>query len=59
VEVKTVDNEKFSGTLLAFDDKELSLKLDLSKKQIKAGVEPDVHISFDDIKETKAVISFK
>jgi ribosome maturation factor RimP len=59
VEVKTNDNKKLSGTLLAFDEQELSMKLDLTKKQIKAGTEADVHISFDDIKETKAVISFK
>lgn len=59
VSVKTHDNKKVEGKLLSFDEQELVLELDLSKKQIKAGVEPKQHISLDDIKETKAVISFK
>ncbi len=59
VEVKTNDLEKFSGTLLSFDENGISLEQDLSKKQIKAGIEPKIDISFDNIKETKAVISFK
>jgi ribosome maturation factor RimP len=59
VVVTTNDMKKLEGTLLAFDDKELSMELELNKKQKKAKVEPKVSISFDDIKETKAGISFK
>ncbi len=59
VEVITHENEKNQGILLAFDEKGLDLELELTKKQIKAKVEPKVNISFDNIKETKAAISFK
>jgi len=59
VEVTGLDMKKREGKLLSFDEKGLELELDLTKKQIKAKVEPIVNISFDEIKETKAVISFK
>ncbi len=59
VVVVTNEMKKLEGTLLAFDDNGLDLELDLTKKQIKAKVEPKINISFDDVKETKAAISFK
>ncbi|RUA24483.1 MAG: ribosome assembly cofactor RimP [Bacteroidetes bacterium] len=59
VEVITHEMKKYTATLLAFDEKGLDLELELTKKQIKAKVEPKVNISFDEIKETKAAISFK
>ena len=57
--VITNEMEKLEGVLLAFDDNGLSLEMELTKKQIKAKVESKINISFDDIKETKAAISFK
>jgi len=59
VEVLTQEMKKLKGKLLDFNENELSLELDLSKKQKKSGVEAKINISFDEIKETKAVISFK
>ena len=59
VEVTTHEMEKYKATLMGFDENGLDLELELTKKQIKAKVEPKINISFDDIKETKAVISFK
>jgi len=59
VVVVTNEMKKLEGTLLAFDDNGLDLELELTKKQIKAKVEPKINISFDDVKETKAAISFK
>jgi len=59
VEVITHEMKKYQGILLAFDENGLDLELELTKKQIKAKVEPKVNISFDNIKETKAAISFK
>jgi len=59
VEVIGHDMKKLEGKLLSFDEKGLELELELTKKQIKAKVEPIMNISFDDIKETKAAISFK
>ena len=57
--VVTNEMKKLEGKLLSFDDNGLTLEIDLTKKQIKAKVDPIMSISFDDIKETKAAISFK
>ena len=59
VEVLTQEMKKLKGKLLDFNENELSLELDLSKKQKKSCVEAKINISFDEVKETKAVISFK
>jgi len=59
VEVLTNEMKKYEAKLLSFDDKGLEIELDLTKKQIKAKVDPIMNISFDEIKETKAAISFK
>jgi ribosome maturation factor RimP len=59
IEVTTLEMKKFKGKLLDFNENELSLELDLTKKQKKSGTEANIIISFKDIKETKAVISFK
>lgn len=59
IEVSNNESKKMKGTLLKFNDNELSLELDLTKKEIKSGIEATINISFDDIKESKAIISFK
>ena len=59
VVVVTNEMKKLEGTLLTFDDNGLDIELELTKKQIKAKVEPKINISFDEVKETKAAISFK
>ena len=59
VVVMTNEMKKHEAKLLSFDDKGLKIELDLTKKQIKAKVDPIMNISFDEIKETKAAISFK
>jgi ribosome maturation factor RimP len=59
IEVITLEMKKITGKLLDFNENELSMEMDLTKKQIKSGAEAKIIISFNDIKETKAVISFK
>ena len=59
IEVITLEMKKIKGKLLDFNENELSMEMDLTKKQIKSGAEAKIIISFNDIKETKAVISFK
>ncbi len=59
VEVLRIDDKKVVGKLLSYSPEALELELELSKKQIKAGVEAKLRIEFSDIKEVKSVISFK
>ena len=59
IEVTTEDDKKVIGTLLSYSPEAIELKLELSKKQIKAGVEENIRMDFSDIKEVKSVISFK
>jgi len=59
VEVLKIDDKKVVGKLLSYSPEALELELELSKKQIKAGVEAKIRLEFSDIKEVKSVISFK
>lgn len=59
VEVLKIDDKKVVGKLLSYSPEAIELELELSKKQIKAGVEAEIRLEFSDIKEVKSVISFK
>jgi ribosome maturation factor RimP len=59
VEVKTHEQRKFIGKLISYTPELIEVELELTKKQIKAGVESKKSFSFKDIKEVKSVISFK
>lgn len=59
VEVSTLDQKKWKGTLSLLDEDKISLELDLTKKELKSGKETTRNISFDEIREAKAIISFK
>ncbi len=59
VEVYPEEGEKIVGKLLSYSPEEISLELELTKKQIKQGEEAIKTLSFSDIKEVKSVISFK
>lgn len=59
IEVTTLDEKKWKGTLSIIDENNISLDLDLTKKEIKLGAETTRNISFEEIKEAKAIISFK
>ncbi len=60
IDILTHDNnKKIAAKLLEYSPQEIKIELQLSKKQIKAKVEPIVTLSFDDIKEIKSLISFK
>lgn len=58
IEVTLNDGTKLKGILLQLSEKELELEQELTKKKIKEGLEPKIKISFEEIKESKAVISF-
>jgi len=59
VEVKTHEQNKFIGKLISYTPEVIEIELELTKKQIKAGVESKKSFNFNDIKEVKSVISFK
>ncbi len=59
VEVYPHEGDKIVGKLLSYSPEEISLELELTKKQIKQGEEAIKTLSFSDIKEVKSVISFK
>ncbi len=59
VEVYPHEGDKIVGKLLSYTPEEISLELELTKKQIKQGEEAIKTLSFSDIKEVKSVISFK
>ncbi|MCF8296371.1 MAG: ribosome assembly cofactor RimP [Saprospiraceae bacterium] len=52
------DNIEHSGTLIELNENELRLELNLSKKQIKENTENTKVLKFDNIKETKVIITF-
>ena len=53
------NNKKIAAKLLEYSPQEIKIELQLTKKEIKAKVEPIITINFDDIKEVKSLISFK
>ncbi len=53
-----IDDIEYSGTLIELNETELKLELNLSKKQIKENTEKFKVLKFDNIKETKVVITF-
>jgi len=59
VEVKTHEQDKFIGKLISYTPEVIEIELELTKKQIKAGVESKKSFNLNDIKEVKSVISFK
>ena len=59
IEVVDNDQEKFIGKLISYTDGNIEIELELTKKQIKAGVEPVKSFDKESIKEVKSVISFK
>lgn len=59
VEVLMEDNTKYKGKLIAYSPKKISIEVELTKKQVKEGVESLKEINFLDIKEVKPIISFK
>ena len=55
-----LDETKLKGTLVEVDEKFIKIKPIISKKEKKEGKNDDIiQVSFDDIKETKIIISFK
>lgn len=59
VEIVLIEGLKFKGKLLSYDEKNISLELELSKKQKKEKLEQQRTFNFEEIKETKGDISFK
>ncbi|RLD22830.1 MAG: ribosome assembly cofactor RimP [Bacteroidetes bacterium] len=59
IEVVDNDQEKFIGKLISYIDGNIVIEMELTKKQIKAGVEPVKSFDKESIKEVKSVISFK
>jgi len=59
IEVLMEDNVKVKGKLLAYSQEKITMELELTKKQVKEGVESQKEINFQDIKEVKPIISFK
>ena len=59
VEVKDNDQKKFIGKLISYNNGNIEIELELTKKQIKAGDEPIKSFDKESIKEVKSVISFK
>ena len=59
-QLKVVDVEgiEYSGTLTEFDDDELKLELNLSKKEIQQNAEKTKSLIIKNIKESKAIITF-
>lgn len=57
--LSTDNNKKLQAKLIEYSPEEIKVELILTKKQIKAKVEPLITVSFDDIKEVKSLISFK
>jgi len=54
------DNTKHKGTLIEVDEKFIKLKPIINKKDKKKGISDDIiELSFNEIKETKIIISFK
>ncbi len=59
LQIVDVKNQIFKGKLIEFDDKNIKLEIELTKKQIKENREKIISLKFDEIKEIKVVISFK
>ena len=59
VSVMLNDGKKAEGILTAFNDNGIELKLKLTKRQIKENSPETRHIAWEDIKETRIIISFK
>ena len=63
VEVKTKENEKISGKLLSFNSEGIELEV-RSKEKLKAAqkgkqlIINNINLTFNQIKETKVVVSF-
>ena len=60
VNILLSDDKKLKGTLIEVNEKYIKLKPIVSKKEKKKGINDDIiELSFNDIKETKNIISFK
>lgn len=59
VEIITLEQKKIVAKLISYSEDKIDVELELTKKQIKAGVEAMVSFDLKDIKEVKSVISFK
>jgi ribosome maturation factor RimP len=59
VEVITNEDKKLSGILRSHTPEQMAMELELTKKQIKEGVEAKITLDFDAVKEVKSKISFK
>lgn len=60
VNILLSDDKKLKGTLIEVNEKYIKLKPIVSKKEKKKGINDDIiDLSFNDIKETKNIISFK
>ncbi len=59
VEVTDIDLKKHIGKLISYNNGVVKIEMELTKKQIKAGVEPILSFEKESIKEVKSVISFK
>ena len=59
LQIVDVKNQIFKGKLIEFDDKNIKLEIELTKRQIKENREKIISLKFDEIKEIKVVISFK
>jgi len=59
IQIVDVKNQIFKGKLIEFDDKNIKLEIELTKRQIKENREKIISLKFDEIKEIKVVISFK
>tara|TARA_Y100000385_G_scaffold290941_1_gene366229 strand:+ start:417 stop:893 length:477 start_codon:yes stop_codon:yes gene_type:complete len=62
IKVKTIDNKEYEGVLIGCNSSEITLqtskKVRLDKKKKKTLVTEDFNFPFDQIKETKIIISF-
>lgn len=60
VKILLNDGKKLKGILIEIENNYLKIKPVVSKKEKKKGISPEtIKISFDEIKKTKSVISFK
>jgi ribosome maturation factor RimP len=59
INVQTVNSESHQGELAMIDNKGIELKLKLNRKQIKENKPDKVFIEWEQIKETREIISFK
>ncbi|MFA8449248.1 MAG: ribosome assembly cofactor RimP [Bacteroidales bacterium] len=58
LDVTLLDQKVCRGTLKFVDENKIELEKKLSKRQIKEGVDAKIELSFDEIKESKVVITF-